>query len=155
MSFEDLTDEAIETLRTTEKDAVKGITKMKPGHTEVDYEATGRDGSRFRIFTRQNNSVADDFSCGIRWELPSGENLTLARYNGSSHPHRNAIEGESLPPACHIHKATERYLRHNRRAEGFAEETTRYSDMAGALRALAKDFCVSGLPEKTQHEMWS
>lgn len=46
---------------------------------------------------------------------------------------------------CHIHLATEKYIKANRKAEGFAEETDRYKTLEGALHCLLSDCNVKGL----------
>lgn len=119
--------------------------KAKGKHHEWDFDAVGDDGSRFRVYLRQNTILADDFSCGIRWDMNDGESLTLARYNGSSHGHPNVIEETRLPPTFHIHRATARYIAAGRQPEGFAEESALYTDLSGAVRLLASQFNVSGL----------
>jgi hypothetical protein len=75
----------------------------------------------------------------------------LARYNGSSHPHPNRIEQTRIEFAPHIHKTTERYLRANMKADGFAEQTNRYSTLAGAMHALVTDLNMRGLETKPDH----
>lgn len=83
-----------------------------------------------------------DYSCGILF-LPRGSaSLTLARYNGSSHPHGDI----SYQP--HIHLATERAIAKGRKPESEAEETDRYHTLDGALACLVKDFHISGLQTK-------
>jgi len=71
--------------------------------------------------------------------MKSGETLTLARYNGSSHRH-----GE-IEYACHIHRATEEAIREGRKPESHAEQTTRYHRLSGALDCLVNDFHIEGL----------
>lgn len=65
--------------------------------------------------------------------------MTLARYNGSSHPHGDI----SYRP--HIHRATEKAILAGRKPESEAEETNRYRTLQGALACLVKDFNVMGL----------
>jgi hypothetical protein len=151
MSAAELTDEKIQALRTFPKKVTSGSRKpkIKAGHFEMDFEAASEDGSRFRVFARQNRRLADDFSCGIRWEAPSGEAVTLARYNGPSHPHPNPLEGTRLVGVCHIHTATERYIRLGRQPETFAVATDRYHDLDGAMAALAEDFAITGLVDNS------
>jgi hypothetical protein len=149
MGAEVLTDLRIRELTEVSKEVVsRSKAKVKGRHQERDFELRGADGSRFKIFHRQNTKLSDDFSCGIRWEAPSGESVVLARYNGSSHPHPNPIEGTRVDFRCHIHRATERYIRAGRQPETYAEETSTYSDLDGAVRLLAEEFHVSGLVEK-------
>ena len=87
----------------------------------------------------------DDFSCGISWVAPNGEILTLKRYNGSSHNHPNHLEKLNLGYNCHTHIATEKYIKANRKPEGFAEVTKRYNTLNGAFDCLVKDCKISGI----------
>ena len=80
--------------------------------------------------------------------MPSGDTLTLVRYNGSSHAHRNKIEGEAVDFICHIHKATERYIKAGMKAESYAEKTELYSTLEGALHQLMLDCNISGIETK-------
>ena len=118
------------------------------GSERINYEATGQTGEQFFIYVTRNIRLADGFSCGLLYVSPSGEKLTLVRYNGPDHEHTNALEsGKPLPRACHIHRATERYINAGRKAEHHAETTTRYTDLDGALRALIADCNVRGLDD--------
>src|SRR5438132_9774066 len=82
---------------------------------------------------------------------PGAEELILVRYNGASHPHPNRLEGNRIDFVPHIHRATERYLRANLKPEGFAENTTRYTTLSGALHELVNDLHVTGLDTKPDH----
>lgn len=121
--------------------------KIKGKHIERDYKVVGEgiEDMSFSIFVRQNNMIEDDFSAGLIWNMPSGETLTLCRYNGSSHEHRNPLEETRLNRTCHIHTATQRYILKNKKAECFAEETNRYQTVEGALHCLLLDCNVSGI----------
>ena len=124
----------------------KARTVEQRGSERLNYEAYGENGEEFRIYIRQNRRIPDGYSCGLLY-LPAGrEPVTLARYNGSDHEHTNPLES-SLPIrfVCHIHRATERYIEAGRKADHFAETTTRYSDLKGAIAALIADCNVSGL----------
>lgn len=95
--------------------------------------------ARFEVYQRQNLADENDFSCGIAY-LPHGRPpLTLARYNGPSHPHG---EITYLP---HIHRASEQAMAAGRRPESEAEETDRFSTLEGALACLVEDFSLTGL----------
>jgi len=148
MAFESLTDQKIYELITCSKRLtnlnIKG--KTEDGYEKFNYKVTARD-YEFEVYRRQNmrEGMEDDFSCGIRWLAPSGETLTLKRYNGPSHNHKNQIEKTILGPVCHVHIATERYIQANRKAEGFAETTDRYHTVDGALHCLVKDCEISGI----------
>lgn len=117
----------------------------KGSHLQKNFRVASRDGQEFTLYVRQNKRVNDDFSCGLAWHTPSGETLTLVRYNGSSHPHPNRLEGNAVGFCCHIHKATERYIQANLKPEGFAEETDRYKSVSGALHELVTDCNISGI----------
>ena len=114
-------------------------------HKQGNYRVESKDGQSFTLYTRQNNKMEEDFSCGLLWYMPSGDVLTLVRYNGSSHPHTNRLEKSELDFSCHIHRATEKYIMAGKKAEGFAEPTNRYSTLAGALHCLVTDCNISGL----------
>lgn len=118
----------------------------KRGSSQVNYEAEAETGERFRVYVRQNLRIKEAFSCGLLFLAPSGESVTLARYNGSDHPHSNPLDSTvKMEPAFHIHRATERYMQAGRKAEHFAQETDRYVNLHGALEALLKDCNISGL----------
>ena len=78
--------------------------------------------------------------------------MILRRYNGP-HQHPNRLESERLPEECHIHKATERYVRANLKPEGFAETTDRYWTIEGAFHCLVGDCNVSGITTKQDEPM--
>ena len=154
MSFESLTDEKIQQLLRMPKRVTnpKAREVADANHLKRDYNVKSDDGSEdFVLFTRQNNTVVDDFTCGLRWIAPGSEELMLARYNGASHPHPNHLEGNILQFVPHIHRTTERYLRSNLKPEGFAEETTAYKTMEGALHELVHNLNVAGLDTKPDH----
>ena len=151
MAFESLTDEKINDLLKCPKQLNNPMarSKNKDGHEQYNFTATATDGSGhiFEIYKRQNlrEGMEDDFSCGISWIAPNGEPLTLRRYNGSSHDHPNQIEQTRIGYNCHIHIATERYIKANKKPEGFAEVTNRYNSISGALHCLVKDCNISGI----------
>ena len=152
-----LIDAEIERLIALEKSVINPRAKKleKRGSEQVNYEAEAATGEKFRVYVRQNMRIPEGFSCGLLYLAPSGEPVTLTRYNGSDHEHANPLDGGGpMPAACHIHKATERYMQAGRKAEHFAESTDRYSDLEGALRALILDCNIKGLsdnsPDTTQ-----
>ena len=77
--------------------------------------------------------------------------MILVRYNGASHLYPNQLEGNTLEFVPHIHRATERYLQANLKAEGFAESTSRYTTMSGALHELVNDLHITGLDTKPDY----
>jgi hypothetical protein len=100
----------------------------------------------FELYTRQNQIDPDAFSCGLTfYPKPGDKGITLTRYNGGYHVHRNPLEGdEEIRNLCHIHLATERYMVQGK-IDKFAETTTRYKDLRGALTCLLTDCNISGL----------
>lgn len=121
-------------------------TLTQRGSERLNYDLEGPQGERFQIYLRQNTRIPEGFSCGLLFFPPSGEKVTLARYNGGDHEHTNPLEsGKPMPMACHVHRATQRYMDAGRKADHFAETTDRYNDLKGALRAMAEDCNVRGL----------
>jgi len=149
MGLEIITDELIEHLLKTSKtvENPKARKKKDSGHERVTYILSDTEGNRFNLYLRQNykTGMEDAFSCGLSYILPSGEAFTLIRYNGPSHNHPNKLENEKLGYVCHIHKSGKRYLEETGRADGYAEATTRYSTLQGALSCLLEDCNISGL----------
>jgi hypothetical protein len=75
----------------------------------------------------------------------------LRRYNGKSHEHTNKIEGNTFYE-FHIHTATERYQDRGMDEDAFAEPTTRFSDLNGAIDCMVAD-CGFDLPPEPQMGM--
>jgi len=147
-----LIDAEIERLIALEKSVINPRAKKleKRGSEQINYEAEAATGEKFRVYVRQNMRIPEGFSCGLLYLAPSGEPVTLTRYNGSDHEHANPLDGGGpMPAACHIHKATERYMQAGRKAEHFAEATARYSNLEGALRALILDCNIKGLSDNS------
>ncbi|MFH0939936.1 MAG: hypothetical protein V1899_11760 [Planctomycetota bacterium] len=114
--------------------------RIEEKYERMNYDVIAQEGKlKFQIYIRKNSIFSEDFSCGIRWMMSSGETLTLARYNGSSHIHDD-IEYE-----CHIHHATEEAIRQGRKPECHAESTKLFHTCDGALHCLLNDFKISGL----------
>lgn len=148
-----LSDAEIDRLIKIEKTVTNPKARVieKRGSEQVNYEAEANSGEKFRVFVRRNVRLPDGFSCGLLYITPSGETVTLTRYNGSDHEHSNPLEGGgALPRACHIHRATEKYMQAGRKAEHFAETTQRYTDVSGALYELVLDCNVKGLGDNIE-----
>jgi len=127
--------------------------KVNSKHEQVNYYAIGNDDeTAFQIFARQSIKIAESFSCGLLWISPSGETVTLVRYNGTNHPHENPLESERFEFLCHIHKATERYIAVNKKPETYAEKTDRYRTLNGAINCLLKDCAVTGLDVEPENQ---
>lgn len=155
-----LTDEEIERLLRVEKRITnpRAREKEQKGSRQINYEAESED-EKFQVFFRQNKRLVEDFSCGLIYVASSGTKIMLTRYNGSSHPHSNPLEsGKKLMQACHIHRATRRYMEIGRKSEHYAETTDRYTNVDGAFLALLTDCNVKGLepPDKSsnQHDVF-
>lgn len=148
-----LTDEQIHTLLNMPKRVLnpKAHWKSQRGSRQKQFSIESNEDSHcFTVYLRQNLKLPESFSCGLRYQLHTGEELTLTRYNGSDHEHSNPLDGHSrIAAECHIHKATYRYLAAGRKAEHYAERTTRYHNLDGALKALAEDCQISGLKTAT------
>ena len=99
---------------------------------------------RYRLYRRHHPENNVIFSVGLAVCL-EGEWLTLCRYNGPCHSHRNFIERNKLIDACHIHTATQRYIVGAAHPDGFAEETDRYSSVEGAFRCILTDCNITGI----------
>lgn len=154
MGVESLTDEKISALLVMPKRVTNpGIKRReKAGHTERNFIVQSVDGSQhFVLYERQNRELENDFSCGLGWLAPSGETITLARYNGCSHSHPNHIEKEKLGFVCHVHKATERYILAGKKIEGYAEVSGGYTSCKGALACLVSDCAITGILTEPDH----
>ena len=144
-----LTDNFIQHLLKEPKKVISEYRKLsqKMHHEEVNYDVISQDGKNFyTLVIRQSRTHPSNFSCGLRWKSPSSQEIILVRYNGDGHIHRNHLEKETIEFKKHIHKATERYIKAGKKAEHYAKETDRYNDLPGALRCLAEDCNISGIP---------
>jgi len=151
MAFESITDLKIGDLLSMPKRVVNPSSraKLKDGHEQFNFKVRSLGDIEYEmtLYTRKNlrEGMEDDFSCGLCWNAPNGETLTLVRYNGSSHSHPNHLEKQMVSFECHIHRATERYIRANKKPEGFALATQRYQSLNGALHCLVSDCNISGI----------
>ena len=98
----------------------------------------------FTVYQRQSQRDKNDYSCGIIYLPPSGEQLTLARYNGPSHKHGDILY---LP---HIHQATEMAISEGRKPEYYAGPTDRYQTLPDAFYCLIQDYNLSGFNIESQ-----
>ena len=128
-------------------------TRPKRGHRERELEFDSANNHTFRLILRQSSINILDFSVILAWMPPqSNSAFRLRRYNGKSHEHTNALEGDRFY-AFHIHQATERYQQSGLREDSFAEPTDRYQDLAGALRCMIAD-CGFKMPPNHQQELF-
>lgn len=144
-----ITDDEISFLLAQAKVVINPKAKSREQRKSVqaNYAVESVDGSgKFELYTRQNLIDADNYSCGLIYKHPSGNDITLARYNGSNHEHRNPLEsGDLIRFKCHIHRATQRYIELGDKAEKYAETTDRYTNLQGAIRCLLVDWSITGL----------
>lgn len=144
-----ITDDEIATLQAKGKAVTNAKAKSREQRKSVqtNYSVEALDGQeKFELYTRQNLIDQENYSCGLIYKHPSGAQITLARYNGSNHEHRNPLEnGELIRFKCHIHRATQRYIELGDKAEKYAETTDRYNDLKGAIGCLLVDWNIAGL----------
>lgn len=113
--------------------------RPKRGHSDTALHVAGDLGNEFRLVTRQSAHDPLDFSVILGVRVPrSGLIFRLLRYNGRSHRHTNAIEGNRFYD-FHIHRATECYQERGAKEESYAETTERYRDLDGALTCMIAD----------------
>lgn len=99
----------------------------------------------FNLYLRQSTLDIDNFSCGISLLEANEDDVTLARYNGSSHVHVNKCDGQRFEFQCHIHQASEESLKQSKKIENHATATDRYKNLQGAVQCVLKDFNIIGI----------
>lgn len=136
-------DDELEALRSMRKRVTNPGARWvaKPGHRQRNFKLTGLDdGSvRFEVYQRQSESDEADFSCGLAYLPTGGRQLTLARYNGSSHVHGD------IAYRPHIHRATAAAIAAGKKPESEAEETDRFTTLDGAFACLIRDLRLEGI----------
>lgn len=142
----DLTDARIKELLSVKKKIVRAEDSTYPTSIGQDFVLLGDDGETYKAYSRQSRSLPDSFSCGLRWCPKGGQEVTLARVNGSDHVHPNKLERTKIDQKCHVHKATERYIQAGLKTEGYAEESTDYTNLDGAIEALGRLGNIEGEP---------
>lgn len=127
--------------------------RPKRGHSERELLVKGENGSEFSLILRQSEYNKLDFSVILAYLVPKTNVLfRLRRYNGKSHEHTNPQEGEKFF-AFHIHIATERYQQSGMREDTYAEQTTAYSDLNGAIKCMVND-CGFIIPPSPQPSLF-
>ena len=110
------------------------------GHKKANFEVVGIEGSKFKVKIRQSPTNVLDFSIILSYYSPTTNvSYNLRRYNGNSHRHINAIEGDVIDHKFHIHRATERYQRLGKRIDDYATETREYSSIDECLIVFKRD----------------
>ena len=154
--FDSLTDDDLDRFRTEAKRKASGTRlKAKPKQIflEQQFELASVDNPErmYRLYRRHHPQIDSVFSVGLAVCLGS-DWLTICRYNGSYHPHRNHIERNRLINVCHIHLATQRYILQAAHPDGYAEATDKYASIDGAFRCMLLDSNISGvLPDGDTH----
>ena len=141
-----LTEVAISELIAERKPTPDGLCPVtrwteRNGHSRREYEVTCETtGNVFVINLRKNQINPFDFSVILGYQLPALNTIfNLRRYNGKSHPHTNHLDENVMFRTFHIHTATERYQNFGSKPEHWAEITTRYADVDGAVQCLLSD----------------
>lgn len=140
-----LSDEAIRELVAERKAIPDGLRPLgrlteRNRHLRREYEITCETGNCFVVKIRRSSLNPFDFSVILGYQLPGLNTIFhLRRYNGKSHYHTNPLDENIRFRAFHIHTATERYQSLGGKPEHFAEITTRYADIEGAIGCLLMD----------------
>lgn len=103
-------------------------------------------GHEFSLVLRSNRLDPRDFSVILVFKDADGSEYILRRHNGA-HPSKHTNEYEKrlnlpnsfLPICFHRHLATERYQKAGLKIDGYAEQTTDYSDIITAKDTMIRD----------------
>lgn len=140
-----LSDEDLRVYRTSLKQVTNPRARWleKNGHRQKTFTAKALDTDDFyQIYIRQNLNDWADFSCGLVLITKGGKRLTLIRYNGANHVHKD------IRYSCHIHVATATEIRKGSKPERQARETTRYTSIDGAFACMIDDCGILGINSK-------
>lgn len=146
-AFDGLSDADLDQLRQEPKIKVSGTyAKAKDIFVEQQFELVSavNDTTHFKLYKRHHPNISGVFSVGLSVSI-AGESLTICRYNGDYHPHRNHIEKNRLVGVFHMHKATQRYIQAGLHPDGYAVQTNRYSAIDGAFRCMLLDCNITGV----------
>jgi hypothetical protein len=155
-----LSDEAIEDLIREPKNTPAGLLPLRlterNKHRRKDFTISNPSGNEFVIAVRQAVLNPLNFSVILMYRIPGYNTFfRLRRYNGKHGGHTNEIEGNEIGDECHIHTASERYQKLGAKEEGFAVETTRYTDLNGAVRCLLEDCGFTPPPPDPQGKLFT
>jgi len=110
------------------------------GHKKKIFEIDGVDGTKFKLFYRENIKNPLDFSVGLLLvREDTGEDFVLRRYNGKSHRHKNKCPLGKEFVDFHIHNATKECQEKCDHEEDFAVITNEYSTARQALDCMLRD----------------
>jgi hypothetical protein len=154
-----LPDDAIDALIREPKNTPSSLLPLRlverNKHRRKEYPVSSASGNEFMIAVRQAVPNPLNFSVILMYRIPGYTTLfRLCRYNGRHGGHTNEIERNKIGDECHIHTATERYQKLGGDEEGFAVETTRYSDLNGAVRCLLEDCGFTPPPPDPQRKLF-
>jgi hypothetical protein len=132
----ELTQAAIDDLISCRKTIInppKRGWSIASGSRRKDMSVQSATGDRFGIFMRVSEAFDEDFSIGLRYDIPDNGSIILLRCNG---PHGNVVNAIDGVPhwGYHIHIAREHNLSMGRKAEAGAEITTEFASYQQALR---------------------
>jgi len=150
--WETIDDDYLAELRELPKYKVAG-TRLKPKTSqflEQQFELESETpGIKFRLYRRHHVSNPAVFSVGLQAHVDDHW-LTLCRYNGPYHPHRNHLDKSRLVGVAHIHTATAAYMREAPHPDGFAEATSRYTDVESAFSCIIADCNILGIKPRSE-----
>ena len=119
----------------------------KRAHKEGKVILLGDSGANYNLILRQNKKNACDFSVILAVRRGgSNQHFRIRRHNGNSHQHTNRIE-KNVIYGYHIHYATERYQDIGMREDSYAEATSRYADLFGAVKCMIIDAKINLPPD--------
>lgn len=111
----------------------------KNRHKHKEFKIDCESGSLFVVKIRQACVNPLNFSVILGYTLPGTYTVfRLRRYNGKSHRHTNSLENQTFYD-FHVHMATQRYQIPGFNEDHFAEVTTRYYDLQGAIECLVHE----------------
>lgn len=142
MSMADsLTDEEIQRFITlpktiTEQERKKMKWKDVNASKRMNIDLSVDSLEHFCVFARVAIDDPLDFSVGLKVIFSDGSKVNVMRCNGVHGAHKNHLEQKNIEDTYHIHIATSRYLQNGFEAESYAENTSTYKSVEGALECL-------------------
>lgn len=143
MTDEDIR-QMIELKKTLPKKEIQKLLnpKQEYGHYRSEAKLCAESSCDFILKIRKSIYDEFDFSVILSVITTEGYAFNLIRCNGSSHAHRNVIEGTRIT-GTHRHIATQRYIEAGLDAEGFAENIDSYNSASEALEYMAETANIS------------
>lgn len=119
-----------ETTKTTKKESTNGIQIEEATRLECE-------GFDCIMMTRASLSRPENFSVILIVKGPDRIPHIVLRLNGNHGTHVNRLEKNTVT-GPHIHRLTERYQSRSSHEDGYAEPTTSYNDLKGAVEVFKK-----------------